>query len=691
MTFRRRFKLQLEFNFPCDFTRLDPLPSTFPPPTAPVSAASQEAVLCRQLDELYEVIRNLALRNSDLWVQSVAVRTLYFILCNPEVQACAECADRELRALLPGLLSSAQALRTRYAKPNKETFTFHIYALAVLQMLKQRTLTEDVRAPAAHTTQPLQPQPQHPVAAFLAQVNGGAGGGGAASGNRGGAAQPSKSAAPAGSTPSKKKSGSPPVPTAPSAEDLAAAGAAGFGVDLSPFVADLHTCTEYALRYLDSELRQEEDFDYDLGSINFSEDGEDDLDTGCCKYGWNCLHLHESVKGAEVLRAVEAVARGLISTTSGLEGINSTHAPDGMTILHRLAQAGIAEGIEIVFRLCGPRLDLLKRAKSGANALQLARQNKHRECMQLLERTTEEAALRAQELLLQELVGGDGAAGGEGSAALGGASPAVKGKKKEKEKDKDKAPPTPPPPKLSKAEQARLERQANEAAVQRAAEERRRLQEERAAEYERALEARRVQLELEQRRESERRRREAEAARREREEAEGRRRREEEEMIALLASVEEVRLGLESPVSAGPGPAALPTLLAPALPSVVAPAEAFGPPVGMAGFAPPLRMAAPGAGPWGMGVSMTAEPCAADTTLSSAAFYSAFSSGQLQGGAMELGLGQGPGFLRPTTPPLAGLLGSHFLGGNPADGLSLAGLLAMGGAMGQQPPPGFNS
>lgn len=185
------------------------------------------------LDGLVALTRALALTSADLWIQAVAVRALYFVMCHREALVCPSCSRTLLQQTLPSLIKIARGMRQRCPKPNKETFTFHIYALAAIQHFRERALREEDGV--------------------------------------GCAGEPELTAR-------DRQSGS-------------------LGIDFGQHATELHLCTEYALRYLDSDARQDEDFDFDIGDIDFCGEGQDDLDTGCCKYSYHCYHFHESVKG----------------------------------------------------------------------------------------------------------------------------------------------------------------------------------------------------------------------------------------------------------------------------------------------------------------------------------------------------------------------------------------------------------
>lgn len=130
---------------------------------------------------------------------------------------------------------------------------------------------------------------------------------------------------------------------------------------------------------------------------------------------------------ADAVRGVVALLR------SAPDGVNTSDL-EGCTLLHRLALAGHARCLELLLQLAPPAegadadsggplvLDLLVRTRTGANALQLARQARHAACVALLEGATQRAAEARQAALLAEL--------DEAEAEEGGAAGGRKGKKK---------------------------------------------------------------------------------------------------------------------------------------------------------------------------------------------------------------------------------------------------------------------
>eukprot|EP00803_Ostreobium_quekettii_P006304 evm.model.scf_1230.2 EVM.evm.TU.scf_1230.2 scf_1230:33987-46976(-) len=254
---------------------------------------------------------------------------------------------------------------------------------------------------------------------------------------------------------------------------------------LSMYLQDIHGAIAYIVRYI-CEGGEKISFEF----------VEDDpvVEVSCCRYACHCCFLHEPTKGRDVLVSVEGAAVCLLYC--GDDALNSTDK-DGFTILHRLAEAGLSECLDVYIREAGDNLDFLKRTKYGANALQLARNSKVLECVLVLEKATEAAAKAAQDALLQELEreGGkkDKLHTQQQQAHL----------KKQRNKKKGLPAPSGPAevqeerkeekrPKVSVQEKRAEEKRAEEERTRKEAECRRRQQEE---EYERALEARRRQLE----------------------------------------------------------------------------------------------------------------------------------------------------------------------------------------------------
>ncbi|GAB4821624.1 hypothetical protein N2152v2_008670 [Parachlorella kessleri] len=205
----------------------------------------------------------------------------------------------------------------------------------------------------------------------------------------------------------------------------------------------------------------------------------------------------------DVLRAAVGGLVALLGA-SGPEGVN-TPDRDGFTLLHRLATAGIPQALGLLLATpCSPALDLLVRTRDGANALQLASKSGHAGCVAALEGPTQAAAQRVMDALLAELdqEAGEGKARGVGGGAAGG------GKKK---KPGEKASTNSRPgsgqgtSSLDAAGEAREEDVAADAdaadvetSVQHAnglTEDQRRRRKELEDAYERALEARRQELE----------------------------------------------------------------------------------------------------------------------------------------------------------------------------------------------------
>lgn len=116
-----------------------------------------------------------------------------------------------------------------------------------------------------------------------------------------------------------------------------------------------------------------------------------------------CCHLatwQEPVAWAPASAAVLGLLRLL---RCGPEGANAADR-EGYTLLHRLALAGQPRCLELLLAAGQGQLDLLVRTRGGANALQLARQQRHEDCVQLLEAATQQAAEARQAALLK--VGG---------------------------------------------------------------------------------------------------------------------------------------------------------------------------------------------------------------------------------------------------------------------------------------------
>lgn len=84
------------------------------------------------------------------------------------------------------------------------------------------------------------------------------------------------------------------------------------------------------------------------------------------------------------------------------DGVNAADR-EGYTLLHRLALAGQPRCLELLLAAGGEGEgpDLLLRTRSGANALQLAKQQRHEACVLLLEAATQQAAEARQAALLK--------------------------------------------------------------------------------------------------------------------------------------------------------------------------------------------------------------------------------------------------------------------------------------------------
>ncbi|GMH36204.1 hypothetical protein BSKO_04072 [Bryopsis sp. KO-2023] len=163
---------------------------------------------------------------------------------------------------------------------------------------------------------------------------------------------------------------------------------------LSQHILDIHAAIAYIARFIEEGG---EKFNFDFKSLNLEEPV---VEVSCCRYACHCCFLHEPCKGRDVLLAVEGSAVCL--QCCGGDSINSTDH-DGLMILHRLAQSGLSECLEMFISAAGDGIDFLKRTKCGLNALHLARASKNPECVSVLEKATEAAADAAQIALLKEL------------------------------------------------------------------------------------------------------------------------------------------------------------------------------------------------------------------------------------------------------------------------------------------------
>lgn len=113
-----------------------------------------------------------------------------------------------------------------------------------------------------------------------------------------------------------------------------------------------------------------------------------------------CCHLtswQEPVAWAPAADAVHGVLRLLRCCPEGANAVDR----EGFTLLHRLALAGQPRCLELLLSAGGEELDLLLRTRSGANALQLAKQHRHEACVLLLEAATQQAAEARQAALLK--------------------------------------------------------------------------------------------------------------------------------------------------------------------------------------------------------------------------------------------------------------------------------------------------
>lgn len=102
-----------------------------------------------------------------------------------------------------------------------------------------------------------------------------------------------------------------------------------------------------------------------------------------------------TIRFANVESRSSVQAAAALLRRGGPNCVNSAGA-DGLTCLHRLAAAGMADCLSAFLAAAGDAVDLLPRTKAGLNALQLARQGKHAAVCRLLEESTEAAAAAAQ-------------------------------------------------------------------------------------------------------------------------------------------------------------------------------------------------------------------------------------------------------------------------------------------------------
>jgi RNA recognition motif-containing protein len=125
------------------------------------------------------------------------------------------------------------------------------------------------------------------------------------------------------------------------------------------------------------------------------------LDTNCTAE-WDTTHITWASLSSAVRVTVE------ILLAAGTQALNAAYVDDGYNLMHILAADGQSKCLEIVLQMCGgDSLDLLARTKSGATALQLARQNKHTAAADLLEEVTQRAAEARQAALLEEIEAAD--------------------------------------------------------------------------------------------------------------------------------------------------------------------------------------------------------------------------------------------------------------------------------------------
>ena len=374
---------------------------------------------------------------SYLWMEVVSCLAAYFLLTNPRTLKCRWCALTMLATAFPVVKDMLQLARYKHPVPVKESFALHTYCLGAMGLLLRRMEgTDECAYCALHRGRGKGPEQDTPT-------------------------EEGKE--------SSSSTAEPLVSAATAAQAAVAAGETPSGVpdspfDVSPYWPSLHEASDYTMMYVGADSRGEEDFDFacdpGLGSSLEGDlpdaPAQDDLSAGCCKYSLYCFHVHEPIKTPEVLAAVETMTTGLqrsvlhplpqneVSTnhqhlhekeTPGgvkemKKGANSattkTHSAgqlnvcwgtEDMTLLHRVAASGLATAVLVVLNKAGPGLDPLRRARSGANALQLARDNRHSAVVALLEDITQRAARDAEEALLRELEDGQGEEGAAAAAA----------------------------------------------------------------------------------------------------------------------------------------------------------------------------------------------------------------------------------------------------------------------------------
>ena len=129
-----------------------------------------------------------------------------------------------------------------------------------------------------------------------------------------------------------------------------------------------------------------------------------------CRSSCHALAWKEPLAWQPAADAVRGVCALLRRAPEGL----NTPDRDGFVLLHRLAAAGQTRCLQLLLVAAAASggdgsakgasgLDLLLRTRGGATALQLAKQQRHDGCVQLLEAATQAAAEARQAALLTEL------------------------------------------------------------------------------------------------------------------------------------------------------------------------------------------------------------------------------------------------------------------------------------------------
>jgi len=144
---------------------------------------------------------------------------------------------------------------------------------------------------------------------------------------------------------------------------------------ISQYIQDVHGAIGYITRYIDEGG---EEFFFDNSNAS-----ERAVEVSCCRYACHCCFIHESCSIHEIIAAVMAVAKLL--SVNECDGVNSVDS-EGMTVLHKLAKAGLQECLEAFVRVCGEDLDFVKRTPDGANAFQLAHVSRDPSSASVLER-----------------------------------------------------------------------------------------------------------------------------------------------------------------------------------------------------------------------------------------------------------------------------------------------------------------